>query len=136
MMVAIDTNILVRFLTQDDVDQGKAASLLIEDQSIFVPLTVFLETEWVLRSIYKFSAKDVSAALRAFAGLPGVSVEAPERLMVALDWTNGGMDFADALHLSAISSPDSFATFDGKLVAAARRLGVTHIYEFVTSDLT
>ena len=42
---------------------------------VFISRTVLLESEWVLRSVYGFAGKEVAAALRAFAGLPRVSVE-------------------------------------------------------------
>jgi len=55
----------------------------------------------VLRSVYGLTGKEVAAALRSFAGLPGVSVENPTLLAEALARAEEGMDFADALHLGA-----------------------------------
>lgn len=119
---AIDTNVIVRFLTNDDPAQAQAARAVIEGGDIFVPVTVLLETEWVLRSAYGFAAGRVVAALRGLAGLPGVSVEDPAQLALALDWMDQGMDFADALHLTSSRACDAFLTFDRKLVSAAKTM--------------
>ncbi len=58
-MAALDTNVLVRFLVQDDAAQGEAAARLIRNgiragTPLFVPVTVRLELEWVLRSAFGF----------------------------------------------------------------------------------
>ncbi len=125
-MRAIDTNIIVRFLVADDKEeQAAAARGAIEAGDIFVPTTVMLESEWVLRSAYGFAPGEVVQALRGFASLPGVAVEDPARLAQALDWTAAGMDFADALHLAAAEGCSVFLSFDARLAKmAAGRSGV------------
>jgi predicted nucleic-acid-binding protein len=116
---AIDTNVVVRFLTGDDKAQAQAARAIIEAGDIFIATTVFLETEWVLRSGYGFSAARVGAALRRIAGLAEVTVEEPILLARALDWHEAGMDFADALHLTKTDGCEAFVTFDRRLAEAA-----------------
>lgn len=128
-MRAIDTNVVVRFLAGDDPDQSAIARTLVEAGDLFVPLTVMLETEWVLRSVYGHERPQVAAALRAFAGLPGASVEAPERLAAALDRAEAGMDFADALHLGGAEGCDALLTFDRRFVKAARDMGIEAVVE-------
>ena len=128
-MRAIDTNVLVRFLAGDDPDQSPRARALVEAGELLVPLTVMLEAEWVLRSVYGHKGPQVAAALRAFAGLPGVAVEAPERLAAALDRAEAGMDFADALHLGAAEGCEALLTFDRRFVKAARAMGVETVLE-------
>lgn len=54
-MIAIDTNIVVRFLTQDDPAQFKQAARLFRETELFIAESVLLETEWVLRFAYGFS---------------------------------------------------------------------------------
>lgn len=121
---AVDTNVLVRFLTADDERQAKAARRFIAAGDVFIPTTVVLETEWVLRAGYDFTPAAVGAGLRAFGGLPGVTFEEPSEVSQALDWLGAGMDFADALHLAkATTHCNSFATFDRKLAKKARALG-------------
>jgi len=51
-MIAVDTNLLVRLLTSDDPDQARRAARIMESDDIFIPKTVMLETEWVLRHAY------------------------------------------------------------------------------------
>lgn len=119
-MRAIDTNVVVRFLTADDKRQAKAARTAIEAGEIFVATTVLLESEWVLRSAYDFDRDRIAQGLRGLAGLPGVSVEEPILLAQALDWMGDGMDFADALHLAKAGNCDLFLSFDRKLAKAAR----------------
>jgi predicted nucleic-acid-binding protein len=122
---AVDTNILVRFLTADDPKQAKTARRVIGAGDIFIGVTVILETEWVLRAGYGFTPNVVSAGLRGIAGLPGVTIEEPAEIAQALDWMVEGMDFADALHLTRANHCDAFATFDKKLAARAKgKMGV------------
>ena len=121
-MRAIDTNVIVRFLTGDEPRQAARARRLIGEGDIFVPTSVALESEWVLRSAYGFSTEQVVQALRAFAGLPGVTFEDGGLIARALDWTEQGMDFADALHLGRSDGCSAFMSFDRKLARIAARL--------------
>ena len=124
-MRAVDTNVVVRFLTGDDPAQASRAKAVIDAGDVFVGTTVLLETEWVLRSVYGFPREDVARALGALAGLPGVSVESPVLLGEALQRTVSGMDFADALHLGAAERCEAMLTFDRRFIEAARDAGVS-----------
>ena len=84
-MKAVDTNVVVRYLTGDVPAQAAKARKVIGSGNIFVGTTVLLESEWVLRSVYGFSRNDIAKALRAFAGLPGIMIENPVLLAEALD---------------------------------------------------
>ena len=68
-MLAIDTNLIVRYLVGDEPGQAARARRLIDNNDVFVCTTVLLETEWVLRSVYGFSAVQCAKALSDFAGL-------------------------------------------------------------------
>jgi predicted nucleic-acid-binding protein len=118
-MLAIDTNIIVRLLTNDDPDQAARARTLVAASDVFVATTVLLETEWVLRAAYHQSKNDVISALRAFAGLPTVTLEDPVRVEAALTLAAGGLDFADALHLAGAEGCEAFITFDRRLPKSA-----------------
>ena len=121
-MRAIDTNVVVRFLTADDPEQAAKVRELIGQAPVFVSRTVMLEAEWVLRGVYGMAPERVVRALRALAGLPGVSVEDPALVARAMDWAEAGMDFADALHLSAAKGCEGFVTFDKRLARVGSRL--------------
>jgi predicted nucleic-acid-binding protein len=116
---AIDTNVIVRFLTDDEPQQAARARELVADGDIFVATSVLLETEWVLRSAYGFAGDRLVGALRGFAGLHGVTFEDPQLAARALDWAEQGLDFADALHLGRASGCSAFMSFDRKLAKAA-----------------
>lgn len=51
-MIAVDTNVIVRLLTNDDPHQTEKVARLMEGNSVFISKTVLLETEWVLRVAY------------------------------------------------------------------------------------
>jgi predicted nucleic-acid-binding protein len=128
-MIAIDTNLVVRYVTGDDPVQAPRARAFIDSQPVFVAVTVILEVEWVLRSAYGFGRADVARALRAFGGLPTVTVEDGTVVADALDLSEGGMDFADALHLGLSAHCESFMTFDKNLVKAASAAGLETVRE-------
>lgn len=122
-MIAIDTNVIVRYLVADQSEQFRRATALIEGEQVFVPSTVALEAEWVLRAIYRLNRAAILAALRKFAALPTVAFEDMGILTQALDWAEQGMDFADALHLAGAAGCVAFASFDRGLKQTAAKLG-------------
>jgi predicted nucleic-acid-binding protein len=129
-MIALDTNVLARFYVDDPDDPQAAAQrpaahrLFADAPGLFVPLTVVLEFEWVLRAFYGFAADDFIRVARHLIGLPNVSVEEWPRIDDALALHHAGLDFADALHLASSKHCDQFASFDDRRFARrARRLG-------------
>lgn len=122
-MLAVDTNIVVRYITRDHTEQAAKAKRLIDEEDIFVATTVLLETAWVLRRAYGFNRAEIAMALRLFAGMPGVTLEDPVLARQALDWTDSGMDFADAAHLAKTEGCDAFISFERRLGTTAKRLG-------------
>lgn len=128
-MRAVDTDIVVRYLTNDNASQAARARRLLEHEAVLVPLTVLLETEWVLRAVYGFAAPQVIAGLRGFVGLQHVMVEDAATAAIALDWAERGLDFAAALHLAAARSHDGLISFDKGLARAARKAGAPTVEE-------
>jgi len=126
-MLAVDTNVVVRYLARDDAAQTSRADRLFNTQPILLLKTVLLETEWVLRYRYGFDRQAIVVSLRALAGLPNVHLEDAPVVAQALDWVAAGMDFADALHLASSSAASGFATFDRTLATSARRLKATDV---------
>jgi predicted nucleic acid-binding protein len=126
-MLAIDTNLIVRYLTGDHPTQSAKARSLIDGQDVYVCTTVFMETEWVLRAVFGYTAAPLARALRAFAGLPHVTLEDAGRVAQALDWMDRGIDFADALHLAKADGCEAFVSFDQRFARSANRLSEVKI---------
>jgi predicted nucleic-acid-binding protein len=122
-VISIDTNVLVRFVVNDDREQAMRARALTDSHDVFVPTSVLLETEWVLRSNYKIAGREILRALRAFIALPRVFAADEKAAQAALDWAEQGMDFADALHLAGSSACEAFASFDRALALMAAKAG-------------
>jgi predicted nucleic-acid-binding protein len=120
-MHAVDTNVLVRLLVQDDPAQSERARRLFERETIFLPKTVLVETEWVLRRLYGFDSTRLAGALGAAAALENVRCEDATAVHLALQAYARGMDFADALHVASSASADAFATFDSGLIKRAKK---------------
>jgi predicted nucleic-acid-binding protein len=121
-MLAVDTNVVVRYLVDDDKAQAARARAIIDTNDVFVPKTVFLEVEWVLRSLYEFGPAQIRNALVGFAGLEGVHLENAEIIARALRWYAEGLDFAEALHLASAEACRFFITFDKAFVKMATRV--------------
>ena len=119
-MLAIDTNIIVRLLINDDPRKTVQAQTLFGEHDILILSTVLLEAEWVLRSAYGMDRIAIIQALTSVAGLPQVTFEQPERVARALTWSAEGMDFADALHLAGAEGNEGFVTFDRRLAKLAK----------------
>jgi predicted nucleic-acid-binding protein len=121
-MIAVDTNVVVRLLSRDDVEQHRRAYDLFKTNRVFIATTVVLECEWVLRYAYRLAPADIVTPMRRLFGLENVVLEDPDRIATALDWHDAGLDFADALHLAATHENGPFYTFDRKLIKGAGRL--------------
>jgi predicted nucleic-acid-binding protein len=121
-MIAVDTNLLIRLLTKDDPNQAKRAAKVMESDDIFIPKTVMLETEWVLRHAYGINKGAITKGFQKMMGLPNVSVEDQQTVFQAISWYGSGLDFADALHLSSSMKADGFVTFDKAFIKKARKL--------------
>jgi predicted nucleic-acid-binding protein len=117
---AVDTNILARYIIADEPRQAEIASAVIE-AGIYVPLTVLLETAWLLQSRYAMDANQIGHTLVALIDLPSVTVDDPPRIRWALGRFVEGGDFADMLHLVASHRATVFVTFDRKVERQAGR---------------
>ncbi len=122
-MIAIDTSILVRFVVQDDLDQARRAAEVLRAEDVFLPKSVVLETEWVLRFTYGLDRGRIAAVFRCVLGLPRFTWEDRDSVLLALALHEQGLDFADALHLASSRATESFRTFDGAFAKRAAKLG-------------
>ena len=121
-MTAIDTNIIVRLLTRDHESQYRRSRKLFANESVYIPDTVILETEWVLRFAYDFRPEDICKALRKLFGLANVKLNNDFIVAQAIDWHEQGLDFADAFHLALSQEQKSLTTFDENFVKHANKL--------------
>lgn len=119
-MIALDTNIVVRLITEDDPDAVARARALILERSGFVQSTVLLETEWVLRAVYGFKRPQIVEALRVLGETDAIELEDKTRLDAVLGAYEDGLDFGDAIHLATCPFA-AFASFDRALQIKAKR---------------
>lgn len=110
-MKAVDTNILVRLVIEDDDEQVLRAVAFCA-QGVLVPLSVAMETEWVLRSRAKLGRKDITRYMLAFIESTNFHFDHEQGLRWAIDRYSKGADFADMIHLIDAQDADGFATFD------------------------
>ena len=119
-MIAFDTNVLVRYIVQDDPDQAAAAGRLIEngcsEQSPgYVALPVLMELSWVLDRHYKYPKTVVISVIRQLLRTAVLAVE--DRVIVGAalrEYETGGADFADYLiaHRNHAKGCSTTYTFD------------------------
>ena len=130
--IALDTNLLVRLLTGDDPEQARRVADLIDaSPACFVPITVVLELEWVLRGAYRLERGAVIAALEGLMAIRQVHLEQEDLVRQALAWHQQGLDFADALHLLRSEGCARFATLDRALVNTASGLQLQPVVHLV-----
>jgi predicted nucleic-acid-binding protein len=123
-MIAVDTNIVVRYLIKDDYDQAVLATRFLSENRCLVLKSVLLEVVWVLTSPagYNLPRNIVHERLLHVLGLPGMETEDAVNVAQALTWYAYGMEFADALHLSSSSELSGLTTFDRKFAVCAKKL--------------
>jgi predicted nucleic-acid-binding protein len=128
-MIAVDTNVLARFYCDDPDDpeaarqRPRARRLILDSPAVFVPLTVLLELEWVMRGFYNLSPETFCQTVEHLLGMLHVTVDRWEDVKDAIDLHRKGLDFADALHWACSRTCTRFATLDDRRFARrARRL--------------
>ena len=121
-MRAIDTNVLVRALVLYDPAQSKLALALLKNHPVYVPVTVILELEWVLRSGYAYSQPVIAQTIEKIAALENVVMGERDAVINAAAKLAHGWDFADALHHALSHGCDDFVTLDGDLAKRSRRV--------------
>ena len=126
-MAALDTNVLVRLIVEDDPAQTTSAKRLLakctrENETLFIPITVSLELEWVLRSSFGFRKTEVIQALSLILTAVELSFESESSLETALlNYEHGTANYSDYLHLALAErvSAQPMWTFDKAAAKAA-----------------
>lgn len=128
-MWAIDTNLLVRYYTQDDAKQTKRALTWLQEHApCFVPVSVVQELYWVLENAYAMPTKQVLVVLQHLAGSPAFQLESAPAIQQALQVAEQGLEFPDALHWALSSHCQGLATFDDKGFAKrAQKMGLVPV---------
>lgn len=132
-MIAIDTNILIRYAVKDDKRQTVLATSFIADNECHVLKSVILELVWVLSSSsgYNLTRKVVTERLRHIMGLSTIDTEDAVQVAQAINWYEKGMDFADALHLASSCEVKGFATLDSNMSRKALQIAPTQNIQLV-----
>ena len=117
-MIAIDTNVLVRYLARDDAEQAEAARLLLEavtsERPAFICREVAIEVVWVLERAYKFTRSQIADVILELAATDGVVIEEVEDVVhAAIRYRQTGADFSDLM-----------------ILAVAERMGAGPLYTF------
>jgi predicted nucleic-acid-binding protein len=122
-MRAVDTNILVRLFVNDEPEQFAAAQRALASGPIFIPKTVILECEWVLRGIYGYPRAEIAGVIEGLLSKADVQLEDSVSVERALDWFKRGMDLADALHLASSGHVEAFVSFDNGMRRRSSTIG-------------
>ena len=119
-MTALDTNVLVRYLAQDDDAQVQKILHMLDRKraSFFVCDLVLAETDWVLRSLYDWTGREVADAFARLTTIHNLAFENETRLRSSLKALREGADLADELIVRTCrdKGAKTFATFDKQIV--------------------
>jgi predicted nucleic-acid-binding protein len=127
-VIALDTNVLVRFLVQDDPLQAQLATKVIDQLTDnaqgFVSSEVLIELVWVLERAYRLGRTEIASALDGLLSATELNIEGSDEVAPALElYRNDGFGFADLMIAAAArrAGASELVTFDRK---AARLPGV------------
>ena len=120
-MAALDTNVLVRYLVADDKKQFQSAKKLIEsadeDAPLFLSLSVLVEIEWVLRSLYEFDKPTLITTFNQLLDTRELVFQDEDIVEIAISlYTENNTDFSDCLHIASahVYEYAPMITFDRK----------------------
>ncbi|MGB9093146.1 MAG: type II toxin-antitoxin system VapC family toxin [Gallionella sp.] len=124
---------LARFFINDADDpeavRQRPAAIATLSGAVFVPVSVILEFEWVMRGFYELSRRDVQRVFESLCGLENVQIEDRGIVLAALNAYHKGLDFADALHLARADFCNAFLSFDQRLKKRAKTAGLSPAVE-------
>jgi predicted nucleic-acid-binding protein len=126
-MRAVDTNVLVRLITRDDLRQARSADRFVE-KGAWVSVLALAEATWVLGTVYEFSAADLATALQMLLNHKDLTLQDPDVVAAALDLfrSRPALGFSDCLmlHLARKAGHSPLGTFDRALgkTAGAQKL--------------
>ncbi len=118
-MIAVDTNVVLRLLLDDDAGQVAAVRALMLREPLYVSLGVLLEAGWVLQSRYGLPRVEVADALKLVASLDRLIVARLPLALWAIERFRAGADLADMVHLASAAKIGRLATFDRRVAKDA-----------------
>jgi predicted nucleic-acid-binding protein len=121
-MIGIDTNVLIRYLVQDDEKQNSLATQSIDryigkSSSVFINNIIFCEIIWVLKRGYKYSKNQIVILLKEILTTLEFCFEDHKTLWLAMiEYEQSNLDFPDILigKINALNACDTTFTFDSK----------------------
>lgn len=125
MRIAVDTNILVRAVVQDDAKQGEAAARMVRAETLAIGISCLCEFAWVLRAAYKFKPLAIAASIRELLAAGNVETNRPA-VEAGLAMLDAGGDFADGViaYEGRWLGGETFVSFDKEAVEMLREQGV------------
>lgn len=118
-MPALDTNVLVRYLIADDKKQFEIAKQFIEEtithEALFIPVSVSVELEWVLRSLYELNKEIIISTFGRLLEAREIEFQDESAIEITLSlYADNNADFADCLHIASAQTQGRvpLVTFD------------------------
>lgn len=124
MRIAVDTNVLVRAVVQDDPSQAEIASKIVKAEMLAVATSCLCEFVWVLRRVYGFRSSAIAATIRELLAAGNVEANRPAA-EAGLAMLDAGGDFADGViaYEGRWLGAETFVSFDAKAVELLNGLG-------------
>jgi len=114
-MIRIDTNYVIRYLVNDNIEMADIAEEILTTKNIFISNEILAEVVYVLFGVYKISKEDISNQLLELIDFENISVSNYKVVKKSLNiFKTKKLDFVDCL-LCAYSNQDEIVTFDKKL---------------------
>lgn len=116
-MIIVDTNIILRYLLNDDEELNQKATEIIDNNDIFIPTEVIVEASYVLKKVYNVEKEKIFEAIQQLIKMDGVNFQNKETIELAFKtYAEKNLDIVDCM-LYAYSKNEKFdvETFDKKL---------------------
>jgi predicted nucleic acid-binding protein len=134
-MVALDSHLLIRFLTGDDPSQYQASRTIFAQEQIFLSESVLLETGWLLQHAYGYTPQQISHALSQLCGLPNVTLASPERVQFAFTAVAAGVGWSEAFHWAQAEACTQLLTVDPAWAEQAEVAQLTQLAPFTAPPI-
>ena len=119
MLLAVDTNVLARAMIDDGSPQSTLARQCLLENPHFIADTVLLETEWLLRSIFRLKRDEINRLFSNLIASENATFRNRNVVAMAILSHRTGLDFADAMHVLSAEGCTEFVTFDAELIDKA-----------------